>query len=346
MQALIIVFRQEYNNQVARIDEKLSLLSHDTRWPQTTDVPMHYECLYLSGGGSVGATGNLPAPILKKPDRCKAVFDWYFADVRTLQISVHELICSRTWCLIDLASMILGRLASNLKVHALSESLFGEVALSHARIHSCMCFVQPSLLLVHASSQRLFDVASLHSTLRSVKKWRRIRHTLRHPGDGRIFLAVYALSDADSSFKCLCTALLQGDGQYWADLARISNEAIAYFTAQKTFKQDGTDMIVFDIDETTLSNVASIRANGYSSGAASKSSASDEPQQRFAPALDAIRDVYLAAYKYGISVRSCELDYLGGPHQVIVVVCSASLIIPQGCRSARIWHSSCVVRGV
>jgi hypothetical protein len=42
----------------------------------------------------------------------------------------------------------------------------------------------------------------------------------------------------------------QGQGQYWADLARISNAAIRYYTAKATFKHDGTDMLVFDIDET------------------------------------------------------------------------------------------------
>lgn len=98
-------------------------------------------------------------------------------------------------------------------------------------------------------------------------------------------------------------------------MLRISNEAVPYFTAQKTFKQDGTDMLVFDIDETTLSNVAAIRANGYGSGGTSKSATGDQPQG-FAPALDAIRDIYLAAYKYGLSVRShaakAELAHCAG----------------------------------
>jgi hypothetical protein len=84
MQALMISFRHEYSTQFASVEEKLTELGFNTRWPQATSAPMHYECLYLAGGGSVGATGDMAVQILHKSTRCKAVFDWYFSNVRTL----------------------------------------------------------------------------------------------------------------------------------------------------------------------------------------------------------------------------------------------------------------------
>lgn len=81
-------------------------------------------------------------------------------------------------------------------------------------------------------------------------------------------------------------------------------------------------MLVFDIDETVLSNLGPMRARSYAPQSGSVNArpllqASGEPDangtrvqhvgaatsdQDLSPALGAIRDVYLAAYQYGLSV--------------------------------------------
>ena len=123
----------------------------------------------------------------------------------------------------------------------------------------------------------------------------------------------------------------------------MSNAAIDYYTSKKTFKQNGRDMLVFDIDETVLSNLDAIRGRNYaaapSSSAALQQSGSASTQRAdagansttasrssnrrlaadathsqsvaaaaegpMAPALSPIKDIYLAAYEYGLSVRVC-----------------------------------------
>ena len=131
--------------------------------------------------------------------------------------------------------------------------------------------------------------------------------------------------------SCCISYYLQGQGQYWADLNKIRDEAIAYYTSKTTFKKDGSDMLVFDIDETVLSNLGPLRARSYApqpdgvnakppavrTGSAAGNRtlvagyAGDDAN--LSPPLGPIRDVYLAAYDYGLSVR-CLLT-LRAPRQ-------------------------------
>jgi hypothetical protein len=91
-------------------------------------------------------------------------------------------------------------------------------------------------------------------------------------------------------------------GQYWADLQSAGESAIAYLTNTTYSKGDNKNMVIFDIDETVLSNIGPMRERNFQG--------TDEKTQRahteanFAPALEAIKQVYLSAYHYGMSVRS------------------------------------------
>jgi hypothetical protein len=137
----------------------------------------------------------------------------------------------------------------------------------------------------------------------------------RGTGSGR-FTYIVRVPRCAQTLLGSCLSDLQGQGQYWADLSRTSNEAIAYYTSGNTFRKDGKDMLVFDIDETCLSNLGAIRNRGYITLQNSTAShpahpdmqgnvaSSDDSSESFAPALEAIRDVYLAAYDYGLSVRA------------------------------------------
>lgn len=99
----------------------------------------------------------------------------------------------------------------------------------------------------------------------------------------------------------LVTSLaVQGQGQYWADLAKIANDATQYFTSKEVYPKDGKHMLIFDIDETVLSNLDSIRGRGY---LPADSSNSKDDDSLLAPALASMRDFYTAAYDYGYAVR-------------------------------------------
>lgn len=87
MQALMVSLRHAYNTRFAAINEQLTDLAAETRWPQATGEAMHYKCLYLSGGGTVGATGDMPLTKLQHSGKCKPVLDWYFSNVRRPHIS-------------------------------------------------------------------------------------------------------------------------------------------------------------------------------------------------------------------------------------------------------------------
>jgi hypothetical protein len=93
-------------------------------------------------------------------------------------------------------------------------------------------------------------------------------------------------------------------GQYWADLQGVGKAAIEYYTTKETFKKnDPSLMLVFDIDETVLSNLKDLTAREYAQFADNKTQVHDS--EEFAPALEAIQAVYLAAFNYGMSV-SCS----------------------------------------
>lgn len=51
-----------------------------------------------------------------------------------------------------------------------------------------------------------------------------------------------------------------GEGQYWRDLDEIRVSAIAFLTGTEAFKKgDSQNIVVFDIDETVLSNLGDIQ---------------------------------------------------------------------------------------
>lgn len=51
-----------------------------------------------------------------------------------------------------------------------------------------------------------------------------------------------------------------GGGQYWKDLEQVRDSALEYLTGKETFKEgDATNMVVFDIDETVLSNLGAFQ---------------------------------------------------------------------------------------
>lgn len=89
----------------------------------------------------------------------------------------------------------------------------------------------------------------------------------------------------------------EGSGQYWLDLKAAGEQAIDYYTTNQTFPaNDPSQLLVFDIDETTLSNVDEFRSQGFIR------SADHEPSDDLKPAIQAILDVYNAAYAHGMSV--------------------------------------------
>eukprot|EP00892_Ulva_mutabilis_P012812 jgi/Ulvmu1/9903/UM057_0060.1 len=91
-----------------------------------------------------------------------------------------------------------------------------------------------------------------------------------------------------------------GVGQYWKDLEHIRDSALEFLTASETFKKgDSKNMVVFDIDETVLSNLASIQEREYVPVPDNQTRVHDMTSP--SPALDAIKDIYLKAYDYGMS---------------------------------------------
>ena len=85
---------------------------------------------------------------------------------------------------------------------------------------------------------------------------------------------------------------MQNGGRYSFDLKTVRDASLkAYKNATLGFKHDGSDLVIFDIDETCLSNAAFILAAKF------------EPQTAALPALEAIKTVYTVLYDLGFSVR-------------------------------------------
>lgn len=110
---------------------------------------------------------------------------------------------------------------------------------------------------------------------------------------------------------CVCSTVFtwyfaETTGQYWKDLELIGKDAIAFLTNTSFTKGDSSNMVIFDIDETLLSNITPYSEEALSQDDANGSSDSDQKhsKEKFAPALEAIKDVYLAAYAHGMSVCS------------------------------------------
>lgn len=93
-------------------------------------------------------------------------------------------------------------------------------------------------------------------------------------------------------------------GQYWKDLELIGKDAITFLTNTNFTKGDSTNIVIFDIDETLLSNITPYSEEVLSQNRVTGTSDSDtnDTEEKFAPALQAIKDVYLAAYAHGMSV--------------------------------------------
>lgn len=90
-------------------------------------------------------------------------------------------------------------------------------------------------------------------------------------------------------------------GQYWKDLDVIGKDATQYLTNSSIFEEgDSSNMVIFDIDETLLSNITPYGQEG--SHDKKLKTGDDYTADDFAPALQAIKDVYLAAYAHGMSV--------------------------------------------
>jgi hypothetical protein len=91
-------------------------------------------------------------------------------------------------------------------------------------------------------------------------------------------------------------------GQYWKDLELISEDAVAYLTNSTFKKGDSSNIVIFDIDETLLSNITPYSEEVLQT---ENSTVTDESytDADFVPALKSIKVVYLAAYSHGMSVR-------------------------------------------
>lgn len=93
-------------------------------------------------------------------------------------------------------------------------------------------------------------------------------------------------------------------GQYWKDLELIGKDATAFLTNSSRFeKGDSTNMVIFDIDETLLSNITPYVEYLEADEVKSPVTDANYTKNDFVPALQAIKDVYLAAYAHGMSVR-------------------------------------------
>jgi hypothetical protein len=93
-------------------------------------------------------------------------------------------------------------------------------------------------------------------------------------------------------------------GQYWKDLELIGKDAIAFLTNSSMFKPgDASNIVIFDIDETLLSNITPYDGTLAFEKSDRVTDESYTPDD-FVPALQAIREVYLEAYAHGMSVRS------------------------------------------
>lgn len=96
-------------------------------------------------------------------------------------------------------------------------------------------------------------------------------------------------------------------GQYWKDLDLIGKDATAFLTNTNFTRGDSSNIVIFDIDETLLSNITPYPAGYLDDDSSSSNSDQKHREGKIAPALQAIKDVYLAAYSYGMSVRSPHL---------------------------------------
>lgn len=89
----------------------------------------------------------------------------------------------------------------------------------------------------------------------------------------------------------------------------VGQEALAYYTSKSSgfAAGDPSLMLVFDIDETVLSNLGALRNKEFGLGGAvaSQSQKSSSSATDMAPAIAPMLELYRAAYRYGMSVRVC-----------------------------------------
>lgn len=105
-------------------------------------------------------------------------------------------------------------------------------------------------------------------------------------------------------------------GQYFADLNEAGAAALAFYRTQYFPRANASQVLVFDIDETTLSNLAYDRSTGF--GATETAESWDSwVQAASAPAIKAVRAVYLEAYAANMSVTFLTGRFEGGRNATV-----------------------------
>jgi hypothetical protein len=89
-------------------------------------------------------------------------------------------------------------------------------------------------------------------------------------------------------------------GQYYNDLDYYKEQVLAYYKGADNV----TQMLYFDIDETSLSNVPEFKKFDYNTSAAFASTQGTGATPPFAPPIKQTLEIYTTAYKLGYSVRA------------------------------------------